>query len=624
MKVLKIVFISFLVIVVIFAGVAYFWLKSFDINKYKPQVEAELARQLGRPVSIGALYLELSFSSGVTLAVDRVSVEDDKEVFANDLLLNIEKIKLNVDIANFLKKKQLVVTEVSINNPSLYIVRTKDGIINWQEIAKKEEPSSSAQPASASAAGNNPSSSSVAIPDLTVRNIVLNQGVVYFRDDSFASPLNVSLERVVFTINNFRLNEPVDFALTARLLSSSDNITVKGRMQVDMPSQAVSLSQVSFNTNLADIQVESLNALLKVFAADYLVGPLAGGLKADLSSLKASAAGIESLNASANLIDGKMKLNFFEFPLENIDMQLTADAKDIFIHQLYLYLASGKVDMKGKVSNYMSVPAIKLDGHLEGLKVQELLPKDLASLNIEGSVDSTFHLDVLDAVRFLPSATSEGTVNLSDGVIKDMNILKLVLEKISIIPNLYESVLANLPPKYKETLAKSDTVIQKLNSQWKLAGEKVDFSSRLEAEGFISDVAGQLDMLMDASIQTTLSVEKELSQSMVSSVSPLGGLLNEQEELGFPLMPYRGPVAGYKPIPDLEYIGKRLIKEQGKEELKKVIFKALEIEPANPQNPAGADPNAPSPSGEPQPNPEAQEQRPEEVIINNVLDMIFK
>ena len=74
------------------------------------------------------------------------------------------------------------------------------------------------------------------------------------------------------------------------------------------------------------------------------------------------------------------------------------------------------------------------------------------------------------------------------------------------------------------------------------------------------------------------------------------------------------------PIPDTGYLAKRLIVGSGKEQLLKVLDKALgrdeESQPTEQQPSGQQDPNAPSaPTGE---------KRPEQKIIEDIFDTIFK
>lgn len=620
MKALKIIFIVLIVLLIIITGGLYFYIKSFDVNRFKPQIEAEITKQLNRDTHIANMSLNLSWSDGITLVVDKISVDEKTDVYQNKVFLNIDKIRMNVDVAAFVSARKIVVTEVLVESPAVYVTKNKEGKINWQDLASAQSQPSSESTSVPKVSEEGDSAQAVVLPDFTVKDIKVQNGQVFYEDAGFNPALKLAVEAMSVSIRDFGINKDVDFRASAKLLSTKENIDVTGQVFVEIPKQAVMLKNVSFSTNLADINTDALNSLLKSFEADYLKSSLVGSLKGQINQLSADATGLKAMKANLSILDAKVALKFLEFPLDNIDVEILADEKDLTIQQFYFYLASGRVDIKGKVGNYMSAPSLTLSGQLEDVKVQELLPAEFASLDVQGLIDGRFDFNAKDAVNLLPTAKADGGFTLQDGVINDFNLLKTVLEKISVVPNLSEKIIANLPTKYKETLIKRNTVIKALSVNFKLENEQAPFDTHLEAEGFIFDMNGQVDMALNSMVNASLKIFKDLSASMVSSVPALGGLYNEKQEIVVPLMPYRGSIDKYKPIPDVEQISKNLIKEQGKEELKKVIFKALDIEEAAPQS-ESATPEVQDPDSQQQPQ---QQKRPEEEIINNVLDLIFK
>ena len=66
-------------------------------------------------------------------------------------------------------------------------------------------------------------------------------------------------------------------------------------------------------------------------------------------------------------------------------------------------------------------------------------------------------------------------------------------------------------------------------------------------------------------------------------------------------------------------LAKKVLQNRGKDELKRAIFRALDIEetPANPQQTPGEEPS----QGEETPQ---EETRPEKILIDGIFDAIFK
>jgi len=96
------------------------------------------------------------------------------------------------------------------------------------------------------------------------------------------------------------------------------------------------------------------------------------------------------------------------------------------------------------------------------------------------------------------------------------------------------------------------------------------------------------------------------------------GLLQDDGRIRIPLMPYEGPASSMKIMPDLGYLGKYLLINRGKQEIYKLLDKAMgrdqgQSEPSTQQAPSG------SPSGRQQ-----QQKSPEQQILEGVFDAILK
>jgi hypothetical protein len=93
-----------------------------------------------------------------------------------------------------------------------------------------------------------------------------------------------------------------------------------------------------------------------------------------------------------------------------------------------------------------------------------------------------------------------------------------------------------------------------------------------------------------------------------------------------PFKSYRGPATKLMMLPDIENLSKLAVQNKGKQELRKAIFKALDLEEINEspssQPPPGAQP-APSTDASSSEN-SSDDLRPEEVLIESVLEAIFK
>jgi hypothetical protein len=223
----------------------------------------------------------------------------------------------------------------------------------------------------------------------------------------------------------------------------------------------------------------------------------------------------------------------------------------------------------------------------------------------------------------------EGKVELQEGQLKNINVLRLVLEKIALIPNLVERIEQTLPEKYKDKLRKNDTDLDKVLMRISAGNGLLRIlSAQLEADGFGINAEGSLDPQQNLVLQAGLFIVEDLSAGMIQSVELLGNLRDEKKRIAIPLRKYSGPLAGYRPLPDMEFLAKKMAVQEGREQLKKVLQKALGTEKtpegeAQPQT-QGEPQTQPPVQGETTPESAPKEKSPEEEMIDSVLDLIFQ
>jgi len=136
----------------------------------------------------------------------------------------------------------------------------------------------------------------------------------------------------------------------------------------------------------------------------------------------------------------------------------------------------------------------------------------------------------------------------------------------------------------------------------------------LDADGFLFLANGRLNMERELSLAAEFYIPEELSSAMSSSVQELTYLLDANGRIFIPLQSYTGDIKDFVIYPDVEYLTKQIIGNKGKDELKKALFKALDIETtSNTENTQDGQNN----------QIEENDNSPEKVLIEDVLDAIF-
>src|SRR6516165_8500761 len=139
-----------------------------DANRYKPELESELSKVLGRSVTVGAL--DFSILSGSVSASD-VAISDDPH-FESRPFLQTKSLQVGAELIPLIFSHRLNVTGITIDNPEIVLLQAPSGDWNFSTLGTTTSPGKTAsKPGSTSS--NSGTSSSL---DLSVNSVNINNG----------------------------------------------------------------------------------------------------------------------------------------------------------------------------------------------------------------------------------------------------------------------------------------------------------------------------------------------------------------------------------------------------------------------------------------------------------------
>jgi len=629
MNFLKWLFILVLIsVTLIIIGLIVF-IKTFDANKYKPQITQEIAKALGREVSVGDIALNLSLGQKITLAVKDLTIADDPQ-FAKENFLETKRIDLGIDVSQFLAKRQILVSSIELQSPTLTIIRDKDGKLNVLSLANQQASAESAGDSSGTSAdhsSDNPPTAStdektpLAMPELLVKQLTLKDGQVKIVDQSFSPAIVIETKSFSLRVDDFSLDKPFSFSAKTALWNNSENISLSGNVALDMAKGDAKLSNVVLESDLSKISLEQLRNSLAAFEALKLIKSLQGEFKTEIKQAEVGSKGIVDLLLEGTLANAKVEIEGLSTAIESNQISFNIRESDIDIPKTTLLIGSGKVIVNGKVTDYLQSQKFEFNKIVEDVQLGEVFAQKDQANQILGKISAEYQVagagfkypELLDSIK------ADGKMEIKDGKLTNINILKVVLDKISMIPNLSESVKTKLPDKYKEKLKVNDTALNKviLNSNMRDGVFVVD-NIDVETDAFLMSGQGQITMDYDLSLNASIFIPQDLSESMAASQEGLKYLLDESGRIFIPVT-VQGKIPALTFLPDLEYLGKKIFVNQGTQQLEKVINKALGIEEKPETAPVDGQPvDANQPAQEPE-NPS-----PEKQLIEGILNGIFK
>ncbi len=230
---------------------------------------------------------------------------------------------------------------------------------------------------------------------------------------------------------------------------------------------------------------------------------------------------------------------------------LAADAQNLTLN--------GRVTLPDSASEGM-IDALAFS--LNKLRVDQITPQvatgqpqlhGVLSFEFEGRVPTLVAPQVLQAVA------GQGTLKVDEPRIANLNILREVFQRFSMIPSLIESLQARLPATYQAKLAATDTILAPMNLPVRLQ-DGVLWCDEVQMSTDTFRLAGQGSVGLDQTLtfRTRLYLEPELSAAMIQSVHELRGLANANGELEIPVA-----ISGRAPqvavMPDLNYVASKVI-----------------------------------------------------------------
>ena len=324
-------------LIIIMAIGGYLFVRNFDLNHYKSYVEDIADKQLGRKLTInGNAYLGLSLIP--TLIVEDVELANAAWA-SQPQMAKVERLEIRLSLLPLLHK-QLVIDNIAVVKPEVYLETSAEGKNNWDFGAKpvKSVPVRSVSTFSLiseaqaleveKAAGAEANPVLPFLEGFAAKNVSVSSGLVQYANAKTGKVMNV-------IINSFNLSAE----------SMDDNITTS--FDIDVDGQAVKGSAV----------LGSVNALLSgkeaypfdVDVSAYGVDLAAVGSARDLFADVAYAANINLYNPAGNM----------QLPETTLKAQVEGTTQEVAAQIEMLNIVNSLIvgDVKANISG--QVPAVE-------------------------------------------------------------------------------------------------------------------------------------------------------------------------------------------------------------------------------------------------------------------------
>jgi hypothetical protein len=486
MKILKTILISLIVLIIILILAAVIFVKTFDVNRFKPQIIAQANKALNRKVDFERAKLGISLRYGISLKIANLSIAEDP-AFGEGEFLTVKEVSCGLNLFDYIFRKEVNVPGILIDSARITVIRKKDNTFNVQGITQSAKAlNKTSVPAAVK---------TIALPALLINSLKgINSRVLYI-DESFEPQLRLEITDLNFLITQISLTQAFPFVAEAAVLSTQKNIKVEG--QINLADQ-----DYNFTAGAKDLNIQELIAQ-------------------DKSPVKAE-----------GIVSGKLRLKGKGFSPQALTSSLSGDA---------------------------NILAVKLK-------------------------------------------------------LKNINVLRTVLDKISIIPGLTEKFEAGLPERFKQKLTDKDTLLSDIKLPVLIAnGQCILNDVTFGADEFTFKGKGQVGFDATFLLEGAFLIPQDLSEAMVASVDKLQYLLNDSKQIYIPLK-VSGKGADFKFSVDAEYIAKKLIQEEAQKQIFKFLDKTFGKEETE----------QPAPQNATAPSTPTEEQSSTQDSIKELLEGIFR
>ena len=223
--------------------------------------------------------------------------------------------------------------------------------------------------------------------------------------------------------------------------------------------------------------------------------------------------------------------------------------------------------------------AEQLDLSLEEIALQRILPEvspdephllGRLSLQVQGK------LPTLDPLQVSRTFSAGGRLTLTEAKVANLNVLRAVFERLSMLPGVIERLQSRLPPAYQERLTRRDTLLAPMTFTGTVQQGVLEVDHlTVSAEGLDLSGTGWVGFPGAMRFHGVLRVEPELSRALIAGVTELERLTNAQGQLEFPLT-IRGQFPRVVVLPDLDVIARKLLVTRVQDILGNILQQTLE------------------------------------------------
>ncbi len=546
MRILKFLVWAVIVLVGLSLLCAYLYLKTLDVNRFRPECEERLSRWIGRPVHIDFLEFRFAVLKPARLFLNGVTISETEE--GKDPLLTVDQVELTASISKILLQRRPVFSKVRVHRPRLEVTWPREGTRTEED---KEVDDLQTGPVEGT------------LPDLFIEELRVEKGRVLWKggDDGRFGP--VELTDVGLVARDVTPAEPYSIEGTASYLDGDGKWRWAGRMRVDWERRRIRFDDMKVETSLA---LSSADGLAGIFPAAENTDVAAGTgarIRLKISRMVVDAEGIALLACEGRLDKGRLNLLRIPVPFTEVTADFTWSQQDLEVRQWSARFGIGTMQGRLRLTDYAGARRFKMEVRLDDINLRQLFYRLSLPVDVVGLLDTRgrFQWEGWAPASLQRTLRGDGSFTVHGGKFPEVNVPAMVLNRFTKLPDLTSRLVqGHLPRRYARLLQGKGTAFDRFGADFTADEQGFHFDDvHLSAEMF--DVRGGIDVSWNGRVEArgTLWLSASLASNITARVKPLESLLDDDGRMRILLKPYSGPWKGFSIEPDPDFLDQRII-----------------------------------------------------------------
>jgi uncharacterized protein involved in outer membrane biogenesis len=349
-------------IVLVVAGLLIF-AATFDVNKYRGTIQAQLETRLGRQVALGDMHLSVF---PPRFRVQNPAISDDSH-FSSTAFVKAQELDVSVQLMPLLHK-EVEINSVNLQRPVVNLIKNAAGVWNFASIGQRSDgaPGQGGPAVQAPAGSKPPATEPGPSPEkqFSLGELTITDGQISVLDQGKSKTPSV-YDHIDITLKNFSPNTPFTLDAAVRLAGSSQEAKLKGE------------GGPLVNANPAETPFHGTLSLKQIGLSDFakfMNSPVLNGTDGTITGETkiSSQAGKLTAQGQTEIQNAKVRGMELGFPIAaqyNLTDDLSADM--LSIQSLLLKLGSTPLELSGTVNTKATPAVLNLKAKATNISIAE-------------------------------------------------------------------------------------------------------------------------------------------------------------------------------------------------------------------------------------------------------------